>query len=524
MDKRKFMSNAALLVITTFLLRLVFTAFRVVVSNKVGAECMGLYQLTFAVYGISVTLATSGINFACTRLTSQTLATKKYSLKQIMGKCSLYALLFSVISMILIYNFAEMISVYLLCDIRCTISLKIFAASLPFISLSSAITGFFYALKKVKITLYSRILEQTVQIISFFILFYFVPPKNIEIACAVIVLSSAIAEVFGSIYLILKAISYKERKLKKQKKVFSKICSIGLPTAFGAYLRSGLQTLENTLVPIGFRKFGATQSDALKGYGTLCSMVMPIIFFPSFVLSAFSMLLIPEITYAQTLEKNSEIRRSTDFTVKLTLYFSLVVAANFICFGSQLGQILYSSDSVGSLIRVMAPLIPFMYLDSIADSLLKGLGEYNRVIAYSTVDAVISILLILFVVPKMGLYGYILVIYISTMINSTLSIARLLKITDNKLLFVKDILSPFLLAFACEFLPWILIPIGKDGLIFKIIVSNLLFALIVRKFDNSVYKTFSRAISLMLSIFGKRHLMGKKSISNSHKKTVKGEK
>ena len=68
MNKKRFFQNALLLIVVTFSLRLVFTAFRVAVANKVGAECMGLYQLTFAIYNISVTFATSGINFASSHL------------------------------------------------------------------------------------------------------------------------------------------------------------------------------------------------------------------------------------------------------------------------------------------------------------------------------------------------------------------------------------------------------------------------------------------------------------------------
>lgn len=526
MQKGKFLSNAIMLTLTTFLLRLVFTAFRVVVSNKVGAECMGLYQLTFAIYGISLNVACSGINFAVIRLVSHAQAQGKYSIKHIMRKSFVYSAFFGIFAFLLVYFFADKIALYWLFDKRSALSIKIFAVSLPFISLSSAVTGFFYALGRVKITLFSRILEQILEIVFFFIFIGLVPQGNIELSCATIVLSSSLSEIVGAVFLAVCCAFFKENKKPKENGIFKKICSTAFSAAVGTYLKSGLQTLENTLVPIGFRKYGASQSEALSGYGVLCSMVMPTIFFPSFVLSAFSMLLIPEFTRAQSLNRQKEIQKNTAFTVRLTLYFALFVSVNFICFGKPLGDALYNTDKAGELIKIMAPLVPFMYLDSIADALLKGLGEYNRVIIYSTIDTVVSILLILMTVWRFGLYGYILVVFVSTMLNSCMSTARLLKITNNRLSFGKDIVSVLIVAFASALFSKCLVEMLKiDGIIkllFLFAISGITFALLLKKLCKSAWQVILTAISVFACMFGKSNLLSLKNINNTCVNIQKG--
>ena len=518
MQKEKFMTNAIWLTITTFLLRLVFTAFRVTVSNKVGAECMGLYQLTFAIYGISVNLATSGINFAVIRLVSRARALGKYSIKHIMKNAIVYSAFFGVLALLLVYIFADKIAIYWFFDERSALSIKIFAISLPFISISSALTGLFYSLDRVKITLCSRVLEQASQIILFFVLFHFVPKGNVQYACAAIVLSSALSEIIGAIFLAVVYVFFKENKKPKEKGIFREMCSVSMSAAVGTYLKSGLQTLENTLVPAGFRKFGASQAEALSGYGILCSMVMPVIFFPSFVLTSFSMLLIPQFTRAQSLNKQKEIQKNTAFTVRLTLYFALFVSANFIVFGKPLGNVLYSATTAGDLIEIMAPLVPFMYLDSIADGLLKGLGEYNRVIAYSTIDTVVSIVLIILTVSRFGLYGYILVVFVSTMLNSCLSCARLLKITDNKLKLWGDIVSPLALALGSAMLSKGLVNVLEIGetvkLILALLVSGIAFVILLKMFCKSAYEILLKAVNMLLGLFKKTNLSNNKNINN----------
>ena len=91
-------------------------------------------------------------------------------------------------------------------------------------------------------------------------------------------MSGAISEIFGGLFLIIYfLIKSNKQKAVKGTGIWKRIFGIALPSAFGAYLKSGLQTVENVLIPIGFRKYGASKSTALEGYGMLCSMVMPVI-------------------------------------------------------------------------------------------------------------------------------------------------------------------------------------------------------------------------------------------------------
>ena len=68
---RRFMLNGLLMAAVSIIIRSVSVAFNVYVSNKIGAVAMGLFSLITTVYGFGITLATSGINLAATRLIAQ---------------------------------------------------------------------------------------------------------------------------------------------------------------------------------------------------------------------------------------------------------------------------------------------------------------------------------------------------------------------------------------------------------------------------------------------------------------------
>ena len=62
--------------ITSLVLRTVNISFQVYLSNKLGQEGMGLFQLITAIYFLAIVFSTSGIKFATTRLVAEEIGTE----------------------------------------------------------------------------------------------------------------------------------------------------------------------------------------------------------------------------------------------------------------------------------------------------------------------------------------------------------------------------------------------------------------------------------------------------------------
>ena len=56
--------------------------------------------------------------------------------------------------------------------------------------------------------------------------------------------------------------------------------------------------------------------------------------------------------------------------------------------------------------RFLGFVAPFMYLESMVDGVLKGLGEQLATFRYSLLDSILRITAIWFVVPKYGMMGF----------------------------------------------------------------------------------------------------------------------
>lgn len=69
-----FIFNTSFLIITSLIFRGIDIYFTGYISKKIGSEQMGVFGLIMSVYLFGITLATSGINLAVTRVISEELA------------------------------------------------------------------------------------------------------------------------------------------------------------------------------------------------------------------------------------------------------------------------------------------------------------------------------------------------------------------------------------------------------------------------------------------------------------------
>ena len=175
-------------------------------------------------------------------------------------------------------------------------------------------------------------------------------------------------------------------------------------------------------------------------------MALPLIFFPSSFLSALSTLLIPEISSANALHQHQKINRAIERTLHLTLLSAVLIGAVFFAFSHEIGILLYNSEDVGRYLTVLAPLTPIMYAESMVDGILKGLGQQVSSLKYSVWDSAIRIVLIVVVVPRMGMNGFLLIMVFSNLLTSFLNIRRLLTVTTVEWRWSQWVVFPLLSA------------------------------------------------------------------------------
>lgn len=443
-----FLFNGLLLTLTSLFLKSIGMFFGIYISNKIGTEAVGVYGLIMSVYMLFITLASSGTNLAASRIVSEQMAYNSDSgVKLAIKKCINYSLIMGLLSFLLLFNFSSFISTYWLHGKISSMPLKIIAISLPFLSVSSSINGYFSAIGNIKKTAIAQVFEQLLKIVLITSFMSFFIPSNIESACICLVLGSCISEIasFFMIYLFYKkdvqlrsSSNYRGENFTKQ------ILKITMPIAFTSYIRSGLSTLKQILIPIRLEKSGISCEKALSQYGIVSGMAMPLVMFPCLFISSFSMLLIPEFSYLNAKRIFNKINYAINRIFKICFIFSFLIMGIFWCFSTELSTYIYKEQNVSIFIKVLSPLIVLMYIDNIVDSILKGLDKQVSVMGINILDLLTSITFIYFLLPINGIKGYIIVLFISEILNGLVSLLLLLKQTHLKFDFINWLLKPCL--------------------------------------------------------------------------------
>ena len=103
----------------------------------------------------------------------------------------------------------------------------------------------------------------------------------------------------------------------------------------------------------------------------------------------------------------------------------------FFFFGPWLGRFLFQNEEVGVFLRILSFLSPFLYLETILGSILNGLGKTSLVFFQNLAGDVIRILAILFLVPVLGIRGYLYGILASELTIMTMALLFLHRESAN---------------------------------------------------------------------------------------------
>ncbi|MBR2406143.1 MAG: polysaccharide biosynthesis protein [Clostridia bacterium] len=448
-----FVKNAAILTVTSLILRTVGMFFRVYMSGKIGAEGMGLYQLVFSIYVLGATFATSGISTAVTRLTADELVRgTAQSVRRILRRSVLLSLIIGLASTLLIYTGAELISAYWIKDMRAVPALKMLSFSLPSMGVSSCLRGYFVARRQVTVNSRAQLLEQAIRIAVVVLLINRFAAQGLAMACLAVMIGDTVAEWMACLCLYAgylrdrRRVSEElcERNVPGMSAVIKRVLAIAVPITTGRYVNTILRTIENILVPNRIAAYCGSQERGLSAFGALKGMALPLIFFPASFLSAMSTLLIPEISSANALHQQRTIHNAVGKALRITLFSSILIGTVFLVFSNELGLLFYGNREVGIYLRVLAPLTPIMYTESIVDGILKGLNQQNSSLVYSVTDSSLRIVLIVLLVPRLGMGGFLAIMVFSNLLTSFLNVHRLIKVTGLTVPWERWALRPLL--------------------------------------------------------------------------------
>ena len=471
--------------------------FNIYISNQIGSEAVGVFSLVMAVYLFFITVATSGLNIAVTVIVSEKFALNKnkQAIKAI-RTCIFFSLLLGIAAGGLILLFSNFITSKCLHNMVSSRPLFYITIGLPFIAMSSCISSYFTTIRKAYKNAISQVFEFTIKMFATIILLKINISNGVEAICISLILADVISEICSfTLIFILYIIDIKLKILADIRSFGQRIniLKIAFPVAVTSYIRSGLSTLKQLIIPTQLEKSGISCSRALSQYGMINGMVLPVITFPTVFTDSYSMLLIPEFSTYVAQKNYKAINYIANKIFKITCAFTMCICSIFFIFSNDLGLAIYNNIEIGYYFKIFTPFIFFMYMDHIIDCILKGLNKQFGVMCCNILDLSITTCFIYFLLPVLGIKGYVLSIFFSEVLNFSISLFQLFMYSRIKPNLIDWIVVPLF----CSLVGFFVVNIWRFnfvGLVGNLIFNVFLFVLVygvtffIINFSNLRYK------------------------------------
>ena len=385
--------------------------YRIWLSDHLGSELLGIYQMIFPISGVCYTIYASGIQTAISKITAE----RKASLSVFFHGLSI-SLFLSLLLSLLLYEAAPFLATHFLFEERTIAPLRILSFMFPFGSVTACCNGYYYGKSNSRYPAISQLTEQIIRISCAYLIVFSI--HGITFSCELAVLVLVIGEAFSAITSIFSVIVCECKGRKFHTNIIHKdglkdISILALPLTFHRLIINLLHSFEATLVPYTLQQSGMTKAVALSQYGILNGMAFPFIFFPTALTGSLSVLLLPVVSRASK-EQHTEYLNKV---IRLSLTFSgglgILCTLFFLFTGDFLGTTVFHEPQAGTYLRILAWLCPFMYLSSTLSSILNGLGKVYQTFLISVVSLMIKIGCLMLLVPRYGMPAYFFTLLVS---------------------------------------------------------------------------------------------------------------
>lgn len=386
---------------------------RVYLSNIVGAEGIGLYQLILPVYGLAWSITSAGFSTTISILTAQEKARRKTdTIFSIVKQSIALSLIISMVVCFFLFFFSDSISAFVLKDPRTALPLKILAFAIPFMAAGSCLRGFFLGIQEAAVPAVSQVIEQSARILTIYFLAGSFLPYGLTVVCCSAVLGILLGEFLSCTFSLWNYHRYIRKKSflhVSEKSILTSVSMIlrmAVPLSASRISASLLGAAEHLLIPRQLQIHGQDTAQALATFGELTGMAMPLIMLPSACLTAASVSLVPEISQAKAGKQYTHINSAVSSTFLFTSVIGFGAAAVFAVFPKEICSIIYNRPALGQVLFPLSFLCPLVYAQTMLHGLLNGLNEQFFLFRNNILSSLISILTIWLFMPKFGIAAF----------------------------------------------------------------------------------------------------------------------
>lgn len=407
MKKNLFIKSTLILILSGFLTKMLGFIIKIVYTRIIGEYGISLFTIATPTYSLLLTISTLAIPISISKLVSEN---KGRSIR-ILTSATFLILSINFLLILIIFLTKDFIATNLLKEPLASPILMAFALTLPFVSISAVLKGYFAGKQNMVPHATSNILEQIVRLIIIVTILPILMKKSVMYAVLGLILLTILSEISSIIvflFFLPKHINYKTNLLPSKKHT-KDILNISLPTVSSRIIGNIGYFLEPIILTNLLLFSGYTNAYILREYGAYNAYSLALLTMPGFFIAAISTSLLPEISKFHGERNSSMVKRR----IKQSLLFALLIGTFFsfiiFTFRDKLLFTLYNTTNGSDYIKILAPFFVLFYLEGVLTSALQALG-HAKITMNITLWGVILKLLVMAILSlcHIGIYSLVI--------------------------------------------------------------------------------------------------------------------
>lgn len=387
-------------IVTSFsvVTRLMSFLFKIYISRALGAEVIGLYQISLSVMMMLFTL-TSGISTVLSRkIASSNGDVKKQNslltasiILSLALSCAIFAIIFALKGKI----------GFLFSDERCVTIFVIMLPTLITSTLYAALRSWFWGRKSFLAFSSTEFVDEVAKIIlsvvfaGGFVSFV----SGAEGMALAMTLSDVV-----SVALLFVLYFVMGGRLTKPSG-FRELATRTIPLSATRIISSLSASLTALVLPELLTKTGLTISQATAEYGRASGMALPLIMAPVMLISSMSVVLIPDVAELSAGGKMDGVKSKLTSALSFSTLVASVFFIVYLALGKHLGILLFGDSKAGEFVSYCSALIFPISIAQVTTPMLNSLGKEKLTFLSTLLGAILTLPCILLLPKFVGVYA-----------------------------------------------------------------------------------------------------------------------
>ena len=430
---KRIVSGAALLLIGSVVAKMLGALYRIPLTNVLGAEGMGMYQLVFPVYALFMVLATAGIPTALSRTVAEKRATGESTRKYLsvsMLALFLLGLIFATIMAVFSKFLAQKQG-----NADTYPGFLIIAPAIVCVCVISGFRGWFQGEMYMLPTALSNVVEQVVKLAVGLGLSYALAKRGVVYAVCGALLGVTVSEIATVLYMLLTYL-VRSAKQKKENALTARVAveraegdvakrarfritkaeakgilHVALPIAAVSVLMPLSSFFDSVIVVNMLKVFGLEKSVATAQYGIISGPVNSLINMPVVAIMSLAVAIVPSVSASRVTRDIDGVMLKSSLCVRLAYLLGIPFAFYLAVFAKNVIGALYPDLSYGNAIvavnvlRITAANVVFLSTMQIYVSLLQALDKTKYAVLSLVCAIIVKIVLGVVLTRYIGING-----------------------------------------------------------------------------------------------------------------------